>query len=38
MKVRLTYGESSASTSRASRADEARRFVGNGREMVLFGS
>lgn len=34
-KVRCTKGESSASTSRARSADEARRWVGRGREMVL---
>ena len=35
-KVRRTNGESSVSTSRVCRADDARRWVGSGREMVLF--
>lgn len=33
--MRRTNGDNSASTSRVCRADNARRWVGNGREMVL---
>jgi hypothetical protein len=37
VKSRRTSGESSASTSRARRADEASRLLGRGREIVLVG-
>lgn len=36
-KVRRTRGESSASTDRAERAADARRGVGRGMSIVLFG-
>lgn len=35
LSVRRTKGDSSESTSRVRRAEEARRFVGRGREIVL---